>query len=633
LTTWIHLLGVPSIDVERQPVVGPRGWKSWALLAYLLLTGPPAPRERLAGLLFGDAEDPLGALRWNLAELRRALGSSVTFTGDPLVIRLAEDCYVDVLALGSATWVEAVQVPGLGHELLEGMDVQAGAAFDTWLLAERRHIASMSAAVLREAGTARLAMGAPDQALALATKLVALDEFDEEANILLIRSYLAIGARDRATDHLEAVIARFRQDLGTDPSPALLDVIRTAPPTLPPDPTFVQGAAAAESLITAGEAAVGAGVFEAGLEILRRAVAVARQAGEPQVEARALVVQGTAFVHAGRGRAGEGATSLHAGLQLAERIAAPELVAEACRELGYLDMKEAHYERASAWVQRAVSSSTDDGGRAAANAVLGVIVSDQGRTADGLALLADAAAVGAKMDKPRLEAWAAAFQARAGIVREEWDDARSAASRSLELSRAAGWITFLPLPQSLLATIDVATGRLEEASAALESAFALGCQIADPCWEGVAARGIGLVHAARGRTEEAIRWLDDARMRCVRIPDAYLWMHAFCLDALCDVAISAGHERAHEWVRDLESVAARTGMNEMLVRAQLHRARLGEERAIEAAGLFAHRIDNPAVLERVAKFGGAAAAQPRAGLANPPADVLAERREQVHELG
>jgi hypothetical protein len=40
-------------------------------------------------------------------------------------------------------------------------------------------------------------------------------------------------------------------------------------------------------------------------------------------------------------------------------------------------------------------------------------------------------------------------------------------------------------------------------------------------------------------------------------------------------------------------------MNEMLVRAQLHRSMLGEGRASEAARLFADRIDNPAVLERV----------------------------------
>jgi DNA-binding SARP family transcriptional activator len=196
LAVGIHLVGTPRIEIDGRPVAGPRGSKAWALLAYLVLGRAPAPRERLAGLLFADADDPLGALRWNLAELRRAIGPRVSLAGDPVVLELPPDAFVDVLALGSATWLEAVMVPGLGRELLEGIFVQAGAAFDAWLLAERRHVARLSAAVLREAATARLAMGSGEQAVELATKLVALDEFDEEANTLLVHAYLAVGAGD-----------------------------------------------------------------------------------------------------------------------------------------------------------------------------------------------------------------------------------------------------------------------------------------------------------------------------------------------------------------------------------------------------------------------------------------------------
>jgi DNA-binding SARP family transcriptional activator len=598
-TIGVHLLGTPRIEIDRDPVSGPRGWKAWALLTYLVLTRTPTPRERLAGLLFGDASDPLGALRWNLAELRRALGPNVVLGGDPLILDLPADAFVDVLALGSATWVEAIRVPGLGRELLEGVDIQAGAAFEAWLLAERRHAAGLSAAVLREAATARLATGSAGQAIELATKLVAFDEFDEEANALLIRSYVAIGARARARDHLDATAARFRRELGIEPSPTLMNAIDTAALTLPAGQPSVQGAAAVESLITAGEAAVGAGVLEPGLEILRRAVVDAHEAGERGLETRALVALGTAFVHGGRGRDGEGAIALHAALRLAEEVATPELLAEASRELGYIEMKQARYKRAATWLERAVASAPERGSRAAAIAIHGAVLADQGMTADGAALLEEAAASAAALAKPRLEAWALAFLARGQILREEWDAARSSAGRSIEVTRATGWITFLAFPQSLLATVDLATGRVDEAGSEFEAAFALGCQIGDPCWEGIAARGIGLVHRARGRADEAISWLDDARTRCVRIPDAYLWIHAYCLDALCDAAIEAESPQARAWVGDLETLAARTGMSEMLVRAQLHRAALGDVRASEAARLFADRIDNPAVLGRV----------------------------------
>jgi hypothetical protein len=41
-------------------------------------------------------------------------------------------------------------------------------------------------------------------------------------------------------------------------------------------------------------------------------------------------------------------------------------------------------------------------------------------------------------------------------------------------------------------------------------------------------------------------------------------------------------------------------MNELLVRAQLHRAALGMPGARASAAVFAERIDNPAVLRQVA---------------------------------
>ena len=54
----IHLLGAPTIElagVRRPP---PRGHKPWALLTLMLLSEAPISRERLAGLLFAETDDP-----------------------------------------------------------------------------------------------------------------------------------------------------------------------------------------------------------------------------------------------------------------------------------------------------------------------------------------------------------------------------------------------------------------------------------------------------------------------------------------------------------------------------------------------------------------------------------------------
>ena len=203
------------------------------------------------------------------------------------------------------------------------------------------------------------------------------------------------------------------------------------------------------------------------------------------------------------------------------------------------------------------------------------------------------------LDKPRLEAWALAFLGRSHLLRQEWEPARLALTQGLAVTRSAGWTTFLPFPQSLLAEVDLAEERIDQAAASFESAFALGCQIGDPCWEGMAARGIGLIHATNGQIDEAVAWLDDARTRCMRIADAYLWVQAYCLDALCGVAVKHTRPEAGAWIADLETLAARTGMSELLVRAHLHRNALGDRNAAQTASLFADRIDNPAVLRGI----------------------------------
>jgi DNA-binding SARP family transcriptional activator len=84
----IHLLGKPRIERDGVPLAPPRGRKAWALLSYLLLSERPPPRTRVAALLFSEADDPLGALRWTLADLRRTLGDRDAVQGDPLELLL-----------------------------------------------------------------------------------------------------------------------------------------------------------------------------------------------------------------------------------------------------------------------------------------------------------------------------------------------------------------------------------------------------------------------------------------------------------------------------------------------------------------------------------------------------------------
>lgn len=146
----IHLLGPPRAERDGLPLPQPRGHKIWALLAYLLRSSAPVRRPQLSGLLFADAQDPLGALRWNLCQLRRLLGGS-QLGGNPLTLALEPGAQVDVLTLVNGNAADAAALPGIGRDLLEGIRFPSSPAFDAWLDGERTRLRAHARAVLAEA--------------------------------------------------------------------------------------------------------------------------------------------------------------------------------------------------------------------------------------------------------------------------------------------------------------------------------------------------------------------------------------------------------------------------------------------------------------------------------------------------
>ncbi len=140
-----QLLGPPLLTRDGVVYATPRGKKVWALFAYLALSERAPSRQLLTDLLFPDAEDPASALRWNLSELRRLLGGPDTIgSGNSVRLRLPSASSIDVHVLLDGTSAAAVELPGLGRELIEGINVEASPGFDAWLLGERRRLLSIA---------------------------------------------------------------------------------------------------------------------------------------------------------------------------------------------------------------------------------------------------------------------------------------------------------------------------------------------------------------------------------------------------------------------------------------------------------------------------------------------------------
>ena len=589
MTLIVRLLGRPRVETPDGPLPPPRGGKAWGLLAYLVLNEHAATRRQLAALLFSDAEDPLAALRWSLSQLRTSLHARID--GDPPRLQLPADAVVDAAEILRGG---AVPPAWLSGELLEGMAFPE--TFEAWLALERRHVAATAEAQLHETALAELTAARHDTAIRIATDLVARNPFDEGHHELLVRAIALGGDRTTALARAEECDALFRRELGVPPSPA---VRRAAYATL--DRAFGGTRASATGQLEAGEAAAAAGAVETAIERLRRACAEAAGCGDEELRARALVALGTTLIHTVRGRDEEGAAVLHQAIAVAERAGARAPSAMAHRELGYVDVQAGRRERARAWLAKAEELAEGDAELAALRGVQGMSDSDEANYEPARLRLEESVWLAGG---GRQAAFSLSLLGRLHVLRGDDTAARSAVKRSLEFVEAERWLAFRPWPETLLAELEARAGALDDAAERLERAFTVACQVEDPCWEGVSARGIGLLEAQRGRPDAALAWLAEGVARCTRVPDRYEWAHGYVLEALAAAADGdAGHAAANE----LDALAARTGMRELSVRALIHRSRYEGDALLESARLLAADIDNPRLTRALTRPSGTVA--------------------------
>jgi len=585
----VRLLGRPSIERTGQASYRLRSRKSWALLAFLLLAKASPTRSRLAGLLFAEADDPLRALRWSLAEIRRCLGDDGSINGDPVVLRLPGDSVVDVAVLTHGSWVDAVEVPGLGAELLEGVAVRGAPAFESWLLSERRRVAAASEAILHESALGLMARGALERARGFAVRAAAMSPLDENHQALLIRLYRLSGDDTAAEQQHAAFTHLLWTELGVAPGAA----VETAMRERPRDRGGVATDSSIEAVIEAGSAAIAAGASEPGVASLRSAVRLADAGGTTRRRAQSRLVLAEALIHSLGGLDEEGLAYLHEADRLAIDDDDTATAAHARAELGYVNFLRARYGRAELWLTEALSLAAGSPAvMAKVTTYLGATHSDRGNYPEAVGLLDEASRLSREASDPRREAFALSMRGRVDLICGRLDQAADHLTAAVELAERDHWLSFLPWPQALHGEVHLARKDLASATATLEQAFARACQLGDPCWEGIAARGLALVAEASGATDHAFETLREARARCNRLADPYVWLDVHILDALCELGRKHEHPDTRRWVDTMRERASRTGMRELIVRAMLHSAALGGTGDAPAAALLASEIEN-----------------------------------------
>ncbi len=194
--------------------------KDALLLAYLAIEGP-APRSRLAALLWPDVDDERarGNLRQRLLRLNRGAGVDLV-TGHPLA-RLADGVEHDLAA---------------AHEVLQTIEPDEAAGLAEWLETQRERRRSERVGTLTVQAAQAEARGDLPSALERAREAASLETLSEEAHRRVMRLHYLAGDTAAALAAYDRCVLRLRSELGVAPSAEtrhLRSQIEAARPSVP----------------------------------------------------------------------------------------------------------------------------------------------------------------------------------------------------------------------------------------------------------------------------------------------------------------------------------------------------------------------------------------------------------------
>lgn len=596
--TWIRLLGPPRIESPDITPPQPRGRKAWAVLAYLALQPDGTGRSRTASLLFPDAADPLGALRWNLSELRRTLGGAA-ITGDPLRLELPGPWHCDVLELVASAASRCADPRTLDGQLLEGLTFADSPVFDSWLADQRYRLENCVQSMLYEASLAALAAGAPGDAVGLASQALRRDPFHADSTAVLVKALVAQGEHQRAREQVSKCAELYHRELGLPLPEEVRRALAGSGPVAAPG--VAANLATVRSYLDAGSASLSAGAVDRALDQLRLAVELAQRTTDRHLLAESLVALAGALIHQAGGRGAEVADFLHRALSAEAPDGVSRTAAAAYRELGYLSVQRGVPDRAAGWLERAMRAAEgipDEQARILA--IQGMLASDTAHYEDAVTAFTESGRLAKAVRNRRQQAFSEALLGRVHLLRGELGPAAASLDQALEWVADEHWTAFEPFVDGVRGETYLAAGQLEHAAALVDRSWVMAELAGDHCYMALAAGAEARLFLAHGDLAAAEHWIN----RGLEPKPWYLWYSARLLDTAAEVALATGSPRAPQFVDRLAALASRSGMREFVVRAQSHRAVLGDEAAAQAVPWLAKEIDNPALAAFLARRHG-----------------------------
>ena len=219
-----------------------RSRKIPALLAYLAHTNHPQSREKLADILWSDAEPQqvLSNLRTVLAYLRHDLGEYVISTRSTVSLNQELPLWVDTVEFqqrlsiasrrNTLSPIEAAQVEKgllLYHgDFLKDFYLPDADSFNEWVLVEQERLRRIAFDAFQSLGDFYLKQGNFQQGIRIVSRWLTFDNLNETAHAGMIQLLAYSGDRAAALAHFQTCRNLLKETLRVEPSPELVALIQ-----------------------------------------------------------------------------------------------------------------------------------------------------------------------------------------------------------------------------------------------------------------------------------------------------------------------------------------------------------------------------------------------------------------------
>ena len=234
-------------------------------------------------------------------------------------------------------------------------------------------------------------------------------------------------------------------------------------------------------------------------------------------------------------------------------------------------------------------------------AIQGMLASDTARYEDAVTALTESGRLAKAVRNRRQQAFSEALLGRVHLLRGELELAAACLDRALVWIAEEHWTAFEPFVAGVRGETYLAAGQLEEAAAFIDRSWVMAELAGDHCYMALAAGAEAKLFLAHGDLAAAEHWIDRGLGAQAVVPLVFGPAAGYGGGS----RHRHGSPRAPKFVERLSELASRSGMREFTVRAQSHRAALGDEAAAQAVPWLAKEIGNPALDAFLAERGTA----------------------------